>query len=539
MQKQFLSLVLFYLGLLVLSACTEPPKPPANEAPTISQPEGVAIFQNTVQVPEEKTIEFTIRDAEDTAKNLSVSAVSSDSSLATLASPTCDETGKCTLKLTITKTLPVTASVTLSVKDTKGGQASSTFTVTVAPEEKTVASGAELKALLESAPAGASIKLINTSLVLLEAQIFLDKELTLWGLGQEQTVLDAQGLDRHFWIKPTGKVSLRDITLTNGNAKDAGSTVEGDFVGGSIFNEGTLTLQGVRIINSKALNKNTTSKGKGGGIYTFTTGETTITESIIGQENASNIATNSGGGLFNDGGKLEVIQSQVSFNKGELRGGGIFNYRRGQLLVQTSTLFNNFSEDGTAIKNEEGFAVIRGSTLEKNVGTQLEGGAIVNLRGDFQIYDSVLKNNETLVGSGGAIYNGATSTMLIDNTVLENNKAATVGGAIYNEFNSGLLELRNGSKLTGNASAKDGGAIFNGGQLKISPDCQVTFNTANTANQTFKGGGLFNAGTLVDTDDTVLAQVFTNNQPDDVFTPPPGLRYIASIGKFVLINEAR
>jgi hypothetical protein len=308
---------------------------------------------------------------------------------------------------------------------------------------------------------------------------------------------------------------VHDLTLTNGSANDAGTTPEGDKVGGAIFNEGWLTLEQVRIISSRAV--------KGGGIYTFK-GETRVLKSVIGQENNSNIAANSGGGLFNDDGKLELIESQVSFNRGELRGGGIFNFRTGELLVEASLLFNNFSEDGTAIKNEEATATVRGSTLERNVGTQLEGGAIVNLRGSFALYDSVLKNNETLVGSGGAIYNGSSSAMLIDNTVLEGNKAARAGGAIYNEVNSGLLELRGGSKLVSNSASRDGGGIYNAGRLKISSDCQITSNTANTANASFRGGGIFNTGTLVETSTQTLNRVVTSNQPDNIAEPPSGLR---------------
>jgi hypothetical protein len=522
----------FYVSLLFLSACTPP-----NTAPVISQPEAFSLVHNTLAMPEEKVVTFSVKDSEDSPLELNVSATTSDSTLVTLDSPTCDSTGQCSLGLTIAKATVATASVTLRVTDDKAAGATSSFTITVTPEEKTVTTGAELKALLESSPAGSSLKISNTSPVLLDTQILLDKELILWGEGQDKTVFNAQNLDRHFWIKPTGKVTLHDLTLTNGNAQDSGSTVEGDFVGGAVFNEGTLTLENVKITSSKALNRTATSKGKGGAIYTYITGETFINNSVIGQENASNLATNSGGGLFNDGGRLEVKNSQVSFNQGELRGGGIFNYRGGTLLVEDSTLFNNFSEDGTAVKNEEATALIRGSTLEKNVGSRLEGGAIVNLRGRMEIYDSVLKNNETLVGSGGAIYNGSTSTLLLDNTTLEANKAAGVGGAIYNEVGADLLELRNGSKLMSNSAAKDGGAIFNGGQLKISADCQITQNTANTSAQTFKGGGLYNTGTLVDTSEAVLAQVVTGNQPDDIFTPPPGLRYIVSIAKFVLINK--
>jgi hypothetical protein len=528
MQKPWL--LVAFLFFLTISACTPldkqpppPPPPPPNTAPVLSQPDNIAIIHNTLATPEEKTVSFTATDAEDTETLLTISAIASDVNIATLGNLNCNERGQCTLAISIKRVLPANVTITISVKDTKGSEAKTSFDVTVAPEEKNVADGAELKALLESSPPGSSIRLTSTHPISLDTQIMLDKELTLWGLGQDKTVLDAQTLDRHFWIEPTGKVMMHDLTLTNGNAKDGGSTIEGDRAGGAIFNEGTLRLENIRIINSRALDGMGTSKGKGGGIYNFTTGEATLIESVIGQEDNSNLATNSGGGLFNDGGKLEIIGSQVSFNEGVLRGGGIFNFREGELLVESSTFFNNFSEDGTAIKNEEAFALIRGSTLEKNVGTRLEGGAIVNLRGELELYDSVLKNNETLLGTGGAIYNGTTSTMLLDNTLLEGNKAASAGGAIYNEAGSGLLELRGGTKILNNSASRDGGGIYNAGNLKISSDCQISSNTANTTMMSFRGGGIFNAGTFTDTSGAILNQVVTNNQPDDVFTPPPPL----------------
>jgi predicted outer membrane repeat protein len=514
MPKWFLYAALFHIGLF-LSACTPP-----NTPPVLSQPGALSFIHNTLAAPQQATVTFAIRDAEDTPENLTLRVSASDPVLVQVANPTCDSAGSCTLNLTVVTTTPVSTSVTLTLQDTKAALASSTFTVTVAPEEKTVNSGAELKGLLESSPAGASLKLMNTAPVLLTTQIILDKELTLWGLGLEQTTLDSQSLDRHFWIKPTANVTLRDLTLTNGNAQDAGSTLEGDKAGGSIFSEGVLVLQRARIINSKALDGVGTSKGKGGAIYTFTTGSTSILESVIGQENNANVATNSGGGLFNDGGKLTLSQSQVSFNEGQLRGGGIFNYRSGELLVESSTIFSNVSEDGTAVKNEEGLVVIRSSTLEKNIGSRLEGGAIVNLRGNMEIYSSVLRDNTTLIGSGGAIYNGATATLRLDDTLLENNRAARAGGAIYNEVGSGLLELTNGTKLLSNSATEHGGGIYNAGTLKISANCEISSNTANTSTSTFVGGGIFNAGAFADTSDVVLGQVVTNNQPDNVYTPP-------------------
>lgn len=531
MPKLLFRAVLF--ALVLLTACTSP-----NEAPGLSQPGEVRVFQNTLAAPEEQTIAFTLQDKEDKAQELQLEASSSDGAV-TPGTPTCTTTGECTLKLTITKTSAAQAFVTLSVTDSKGARTARSFSVSVVPEDKSISSGNELKTLLETSPAGTVLKISNTEPVLLEQQIILDKELTLSGSGLEKTFLDAQNLDRHFWIKPGGKVILRDMTLTGGNAQDDASTLYDEPLGGAIFNEGLLTLEKVRILSSRAV--------RGGAIYTFgPSGTTVIRDSIIGQSNASNIATRSGGGLFNDAGRLELYSSNVSFNNGVERGGGIYNYlETATLIIEDSLFSDNISWDGTAIKNELGKVTVRNSTIENNTASQVEGGAIFNLNGQMEFYNSTLRNNQTLRGSGGAIYSiGGNSYILLDATTLTDNKALRangrggVGGAIYNDTNptgAGLLELRNGTKILNNHADADGGAIFNIGRLKISADCQITTNAAGTS---FNGGGLFNVGTVVDRDETVLGQVFQNNQPDNVFEPPPGLRYIASIAKFILINKA-
>ncbi len=520
--------VVFYVGAFLLAACTPPNTPPELLLP---QTDTLFFAHNTLALPEERTLAFTIRDQEDAPEKLLLSAVTSDQVLVPLTTPSCDTTGVCTLTLQVAKTTPGTALVTLTLQDTKGARASSTFTLTVAPEEKSVASGAALKGLLESAPAGTSLKLTNSAPILLDTQIILDKELTLQGLGLEQTLLDAQSLNRLFWIKPTANITLQGMTLTNGNAKDDGGTIEDDVVGGAIFNEGRLALDKVRIINSRAV--------KGGGIYTFTTGETILTDSIIGQENASNIASRSGGGIFNDGGKVAVIKSQIAFNIGQERGGGIHDLKATALTTVTdSRVSNNLSLDGAAIKNEEGQLIIRGSTLENNRATQVEGGAIFN-SDRLEIYSSVLRNNVAEQGAGGAIYTfRPNSTVLLDGVTLENNQAKLSGGGLASDTDmnglSGSVIIQNGSKIIGNTTSDRGGGVFNAGNLSITPDCQISGNAASNG-----GGGLFifSLDNLVNTDPSILDSVVSNNQPDNIATPPAGLRYVARLGKFIRLSK--
>ncbi|MGL4608604.1 MAG: hypothetical protein ACRCYY_02800 [Trueperaceae bacterium] len=494
---------------------TPQPSTPANTPPEISLIAEKQVRHHTLGPVQVETVTFTIQDVEDTEETLAVHAqVLAEPDSVAVTPPVCDAVGTCTLSLSVERTRALTIPISLTVTDAAKTVTTTTFNVVIAPEDKPIDSAADLKTLLETASPGSSFRLITTQPIILDTQFILNKEVSLFGVSPTETVLDVQSKDRHFWLKSNAKLSLHDMTLRNGWAKDDGGTRQGEPLGGSIFNEGMLELTKVHLLSSHAVS--------GGGLYTTRTGKSVIRESVIGKDGGRNIATRSGGGVFNNGGTVEIYTTDISFNQGDERGGGVFNFTDGQLLLEGVTLYNNFSWDGTALKNEEGSVIIRGSTLEKNVATKLEGGAVVNLRGDMEIYDSFLKNNETLLGSGGAIYNGTTSTMLIDNTVFENNRAAQAGGAIYNEVNSGLLELRK-TKIITNSASREGGGVYNAGQLKITRDSQITSNTANTGNVSAKGGGIFNLGTFVDTSSEVLNQVVTGNQPDNVAKPPAAL----------------
>ena len=500
--------------LLVLISCTPP-----NTLPTISKPLDQTLEHNTLAEGQALEIGFSIGDQEDLPENLVASAVFDKPDTVTALAPISCQVKLCKLEIRVERKEVTSTKVLLSVEDKLGGKAVSSFNITIAPRDVSITDEPALRTLIEQAQPGESIRLKTAASqsIKLSDQIMIDKELSLWGMGLDKTVLDAQALNRHFWIKPQAKVRFYDLTLTNGNAQDDGSTLADEPLGGAIFNEGILTLERTRVIRSKAV--------RGGGVFNLDSGILTLNESVMGQKGAANVASRSGGGLFNDSGKINVLKSQISFNEGTERGGGIYNHFNGLLLVEDSTFEGNISWDGTAIKNDNdqtgtATTIIRKSMIQNHQASQFEGGAIFN-RGRLELYDSTLNNNATLLGEGGGIYSlGPTSVVLLDHTVLSNNTGAGNGGGINNTNANSTLIIRNGSQITGNKSQRTGGGIYNEGKLTITSDCAITANIANTSNGGFVGGGMYSIGALVNTTAETLKAVIKDNQPDNISPIP-------------------
>jgi hypothetical protein len=86
---------------------------------------------------------------------------------------------------------------------------------------------------------------------------------------------------------------------------------------------------------------------------------------------------------------------------------------------------------------------------------------------------------------GGGIL--TTGTVFLDGGSITGNEASASGGGIDN---SGLLVVRNGSSISGNAAANVGGGIINiTGTVSIEDTSSVTNNTASN-----RGGGIFSSG---------------------------------------------
>ena len=195
-------------------------------------------------------------------------------------------------------------------------------------------------------------------------------------------------------------------------------TLQGDWGGGGIFNQGTLNVI-----------------------------------------NGSTLFGNNAGGIYNVGGTVAVSSSTLYGH----RGGGIYNVG-GTVTVSNSTLSDNLAGNGGAIRNSGGTLTVSHSILSGN-GSAFGGGIYNDSSGTVTVDNSTLINNSAEIshydgtlgdGDGGAIYNSA-GTVTISNSILSGNVADLSGGGIFND-SQGTVTVENSSSIIGNLGA-DGASL--------------------------------------------------------------------------------
>jgi len=276
---------------------------------------------------------------------------------------------------------------------------------------------------------------LNGSILLSNGQLEISSNMAIGGPGAGVITIDAQSQSRVLQVDAGATSTISGLTMTNGR-----SNGEAIFSGGAILNDGTLTLTGVLVSNSRAATGFPDSPGgSGGGIYSD--GTLTITNSAI----IGNTAGGGGAGLAqpdlgDDGG-------------GGGFGGGIAN--DGVLSVFNTTISGNAAGAGGA--GGEGLPSV---TLGEGGmgGNGGDGGGIVN--GVFNttatptatlINDTISENTVGPRGPGGLGYisgfpgfpgggegvaNEAGASLAIGNTIVANNNIQLEPGDTFGQFNS-------------------------------------------------------------------------------------------------------
>jgi hypothetical protein len=234
-----------------------------------------------------------------------------------------------------------------------------------------------LRWAIENAPPGSTITFdasLQGTIFLTSDWLHITKRLSIRGPGAGRLTIKGNknneyGID----VLSAGSASITDLT----------------FKTSYIYNEGALTL-----INSIVLGDGLPSPmAQGGGI--FNTGTLTLINSTV----SDNVASGSGGGIFNsDGARLTLINSTVSGNLADA-GGGIAN--GGTLTLINSTVSDNM--------------------VQRTGGGILNGG--INAQTEM-IFCSIYGN--TARESGGGIWNDATnmaSQLVMRNSLVAGNKA--------------------------------------------------------------------------------------------------------------------
>ncbi len=302
-----------------------------------------------------------------------------------------------------------------------------------------------------------------------EANITVDRDLTIQGQGATNTAVDGTGISGSvFTISAGVTATIQDVTIRNGSA----------FLGGGIYNNGTVT------ISNGTLSGNSAGYG-GGGILNGGGATATISNSTLSSNSAAVVA----GGILNEG-TLTISNSTLSSNSAAAGAGGILN--GGTLTISNSTLSSN-SAPGSSNSGPGG------------AGGILNGGTLT-------ISNSTLSSNSAGVYGGGIYNNGFGATVTISNSTLSGNSAGVYGGGIYNV---GTVTISN-STLSGN-SAPGGGSLAN-------------FNAASVKNSIVgnsSGGNCYGtitaSGANLDTDGSCRSISFTTVTPAQLNLGPLAL----------------
>ncbi len=260
----------------------------------------------------------------------------------------------------------------------------------------------------------------------------ISSDLIITGVSAASTVIDANGLDRVFHVRPTGVATISEVTVRNGTI-DAGVGVGGG--GGGILVEaniggGNLTLTNVSVRDNRV--NGTGSDATGGGIDNQ--GQLTLEGCTISGNTADR-----GGGLFGNG--ATITQSIISENTA-LRGAGIVNF--GLLTATDVIISDNRATAGGGIANEGGVANLTNVTITGNFASQ-EAGGIFNL-------STLTMSNVTVTGNiaesvAGAIENRGGGTINLTGGTVAYNTVIAQEGVLINE--SGTFTIRN-SVVAGN-----------------------------------------------------------------------------------------
>ncbi len=266
-----------------------------------------------------------------------------------------------------------TASITLTVTDPEGNQVATTFALTVI---------------------GAVQALVNRALpgdtVIVPAGTYIDhvtigKDISLQGAGAGETVIDANRAGVPLTITSNVIVTIRNLTLRNGNGgglRNYGTAIldccavcnnQGSVNGGGIWNADTAWL----VLQNCNVSSNWCSNSDGGGIYNAGT-LTAYTITISGNRATGRDEKGNGGGIYNAD-TLAVHNSTIWGNRATINGGGIAN--PGTATLRSTIVAGNAAQKGEGsdcygtltsagynlIQATQGFILI-GDTTENIIG---------------------------------------------------------------------------------------------------------------------------------------------------------------------------
>ncbi|MCO8125564.1 hypothetical protein NHH03_27745, partial [Stieleria sp. TO1_6] len=321
-----------------------------------------------------------------------------------------------------------------------------------------------------------------------------------------------------------GDLTLTDVML--GGAAEGMGNVAGPDGSAAPGNGGGLHVTGdagqtvTRIVITGGVVQGNVAASEGGGLWNQSGAQLSVSgqTEIIGNRALGESNTEGGGGVFNNGGVLSLVDVTVRDNAatGAAGGGGGIANDGGSVSIVDSVITGNVADgssgSGGGLLSLGGSVDITASSFEFN-GANRAGGAIEVVDGVVTLTDSHLINNDVdgtatggvaAPGNGGGLHvTGIAQVNLIGGTVF-GNVAASEGGGLWNQAGSTMTvdgTLIEANTALGDQSDNGGGGIFNNGGVLDVINADIVSNYADGASGS--GGGVLNvAGGVVTISDT-------------------------------------
>ena len=299
----------------------------------------------------------------------------------------------------------------------------------------------------------------------------------------------------------------------------AGTVSENTAVEGGGFwnNTATMTVDGVTFTDNDATGDGTADRIQGGGALFNNGGRLEVMDATI-TGNAASGTSGSGGGILNGAGTTIVMTSEIANNTANRAGGGLEDTGGTVILVMSEFDRNSVADDanpgnGGGVHSGGGLVVVAGGVYARNRAVEGGGlwtsGTLVVTSDEADIPDDMMPDvvmptitvariagNEATgddadQGGGGLYATPAGSILLVDADVL-NNTASGASGSGGGIFSAGDLTVIDG-RISGNAANRAGGGIEDAAGTVTLTDVTLDGNSIDTP-APGNGGGLHSGG---------------------------------------------
>ncbi len=288
----------------------------------------------------------------------------------------------------------------------------------------------------------------------------------------------------------TGSVVSHNSAVLGGGVSQAGEglltitdTMISDNVGGGIR-----VAISEAIISDSVITRNSLAFGAG---VQSDASTVSIIDTVV-SKNRSVTGLGIGGGIHNNAGKLSLLRTRVVDNEA-LTGGGIHSTEQsvfggavGEAEIVDSTISGNAATHGGGIYNLGVPLTIVETTIDQNTAVSAGGGLLNAGAGEVHVERSTFSNNSSQ-SDGGGIYNATGGTVVVTNSTLSGNEAGYFGGGIFNVHTGSLVELHHSTVVQNRANVAFSDFGFGGG-------IYLSNGTHAMLDQTIVAGNIWAAG---------------------------------------------